>query len=120
MTRMARVAIRRAVDFLAMAALLNISMMGLLMAQQRESKPIVLFGRVEGVSPEKKMISVKHGKITGYMDSGTTLHPVDQESVLERLRVGDDIRATVYANDLTLHNIRIVYRPAVSSERNSK
>jgi len=54
------------------------------------------------------------------MDSGTTLHQVDQESVLGRLRVGDDIRATVYANDLTLHHIMIVYRPAVSSERNSK
>jgi Cu/Ag efflux protein CusF len=120
MTRMVRVAIRRAVNFLAMAALLNVSMIGLLTAQQRGPKPITFFGQVEGVSPEKKMISVKHGKIDGYMDSGTTLHLVNQESVLERLKVGDDIRATVYANDLTLHNIRIVYRPAVSSERNSK
>ena len=41
---------------------------------------------------------------------GLSAYSVDNEAVLKSLRPGDDIRAVVYPNENTLHNIRVVYR----------
>jgi Cu/Ag efflux protein CusF len=81
-------------------------------AQQTKPKSLAFFGRVESVDSERKIVTVKHGKIAGYMDSATTDFSVDESAVLSRLRPADDIRATVYPNDLTLHQIHVVYRSA--------
>ena len=79
-------------------------------AHEAKAKSLAFFGRVESVDSERKIVTVKHGKIAGYMDSATTDFSVDEPGVLNRLRPADDIRATVYPNDLTLHQIHIVYR----------
>lgn len=71
---------------------------------------IAFFGRVEAVDFAKKVISVKHGKIPGYADSATAEYSTEAEADLKRLQPGDDIRATVYPNDMTLYRIQIVYR----------
>jgi hypothetical protein len=80
-------------------------------AQPAKPKSLAFFGRVESVDSEKKIITVKHGKIAGYIDSGTDFS-VDEAGVLNQLRPADNIRATVYPNDLTLHQIHVVYRSA--------
>jgi hypothetical protein len=74
-------------------------------------RSITFFGRVEAVDSDRKLVIVKHGKIPGYMDSGTTEYSTEEEAVLKRLHPRDDIRAVVYPNDLTLYRIQIVYRP---------
>ena len=81
-------------------------------AQPAKPKSLAFFGRVESVDSEKKIVTVKHGKIAGYMDSATTDFSVDEAGALDRLRPADDIRAIVYPNDLTLHQIHVVYRNA--------
>jgi Cu/Ag efflux protein CusF len=81
-------------------------------AQVAKPRSIAFFGRVESVDSERKVVTVKHGKIAGYMDSATTDFSVDEPGVLNRLRPADNIRATVYPNDLTLHQIHVVYRSA--------
>ncbi len=81
-------------------------------AQQPQPAPhaIAFFGRVEAVDFARKVISVKHGKIPGYADSGTAEYSTELEADLKRLQPGDDIRATVYPNDTTLYRIQVVYR----------
>jgi Cu/Ag efflux protein CusF len=79
-------------------------------AQHAEPKALAFFGRVEAVDSERKIVTAKHGKIAGYMDSGTSDFSVDEPGVLNRLRPADNIRATVYPNDFTLHQIHVVYR----------
>ena len=88
--------------------------------QPAVSRSIAFFGRVEAVDVVKKVVLVKHGKIPGYLDSGTTEHPTEEPAMLNRLRPGDDIRATVYANDLTLRHIQIVYRRSEANGKASK
>jgi Cu/Ag efflux protein CusF len=88
--------------------------------QQTKPKTMAFFGRVESIDSERKAVTVKHGKIAGYAEAGTTEHPLDEEAALKRLRPGDDIRAMVYANDLTLHHIQVVYRSGAEKGKNSK
>jgi Cu/Ag efflux protein CusF len=88
--------------------------------EQTKPKSIAFFGRVESIDSERKIVTVKHGKIAGYMDSAATEHSIDEEAALKRLRPGDDIRATVYPNDLTLHHVQIVYRSAGEKGKASK
>jgi Cu/Ag efflux protein CusF len=94
----------------------------LVQAQQPRPAPrsIAFFGRVEAVDSDRKIVTVKHGNVPGYVESGTTEYSTEGEVVLKRLRPGDNIRATVYPNDLTLHRIQIVYRSAGAKGKASK
>lgn len=94
----------------------------LLQAQPTRPAPrsLAFFGRVQVVDSDRKVVTVKHGKIPGYMDSATTEHSTEEEAVLKRLQPGDYIRATVYPNDLTLHRIRIVYRSPGAKGKTAK
>ncbi len=71
-------------------------------------------GRLEAVDLTHKTLIVKHGNIQGYAERGMGNYRVDDEAILGRLRPGDDISATVFPNDQTLHKIRVVYRRARS------
>jgi Cu/Ag efflux protein CusF len=94
------------------------------LAQAQQPRPaqrsLVFFGRVEVVDSDGKVVTVKHGKIPGCMDSATTKHSTEEEAILKRLQPGDYIRATVYPNDLTLHRIRIVYRSPGAKGKTAK
>jgi Cu/Ag efflux protein CusF len=94
----------------------------LLQSQPTRPAPrsLAFFGRVQVVDSDRKVVTVKHGKIRGYMDSATTEHSTEEEAVLKRLQPGDYIRATVYPNDLTLHRIRIVYRSPGAKGKTAK
>ena len=78
-----------------------------------DSRPktgIQFVGEVQSVDAAHRTAMVKHVEIPGYAAQGTSEYSVDNETALKQLRPGDDIRATVYPNDRTLHNIRVVYR----------
>jgi Cu/Ag efflux protein CusF len=94
----------------------------LVQAQQPRPAPrsIAFFGRIEAVDSDRKVVTVKHGKIPGYMDSATTEYSTEEKGVLKRLLPGDDIRATVYPDDLTLYHIQIVYRSPGAKGKASK
>ena len=78
-----------------------------------DSRPktgIQFLGEIQSVDIAHHTATVKHVEIPGYAAQGTSDYSVDDEPVLKGLRPGDDIRATVYPNDGTLHNVRVVYR----------
>lgn len=76
------------------------------------AKAIAFLGEVQSVDTAHDTVTVKHGEVPGYAVHGTSRYSVENAAVLKSLHPGDDIRATVYPNDYTLHNIRIVYRHA--------
>jgi Cu/Ag efflux protein CusF len=67
-----------------------------------------LRGRVEAVRAAAGRLTVSHSKVEGWMDAMTMAYSVDDPSVLQMVRIGDQIRATVYDGDYTLHDIRVV------------
>jgi Cu/Ag efflux protein CusF len=56
-----------------------------LLAQPTNSRSIVFFGRVEAVDSERKVVTVKHGKIPNYMEAATTEYSTEEDAVLKRL-----------------------------------
>jgi len=71
-------------------------------------KPIAFSGRVEGVDLHLRTVAVKHGTIPGFMPAMTTDYMIDNEAMLQQLLPADEIAATVYVGDPTLHNIHVV------------
>jgi len=94
----------------------------LIQAQPPRAAPrnIAFFGRVEAVDSMRKAVTVRHGKIPDYMNSAITEYSIPEEAVLKRLKPGDDIRATVHPNDLTLYHVQIVYRRTETKGQTSK
>ena len=78
--------------------------------QSSEQKPVgyVLLGRVEAVSETTGKLTVNHGNVEGWMNAMMMAYPVDKPERLKSLKAGDQIRATVYAGDYTLHDIEVL------------
>lgn len=81
-------------------------------AQQAEAagKPtgFSLLGRVQEVSESTGRLTVNHGAVEGWMGAMTMGYAVDAPESLKEIKVGDQISATVYAGDFTLHNVKVV------------
>jgi len=81
-------------------------------AQQAEAakKPagLALVGRVQAVSESTGRLTVNHGAVEGWMGAMTMAYPVDAPESLKGIKVGDQISATVYEGDFTLHNVKVV------------
>ena len=60
-------------------------------------------GKVEAVTD--KGLTVNGEKVEGWMDAMTMTYKVDKPDVLKMVKVGDQIMATVYDGDTTLHNV---------------
>jgi Cu/Ag efflux protein CusF len=75
-------------------------------AQQAKGKSHTLEGKVEGVQTDR--LTVNHGKVEGYMDAMTMPYKVDKPDILKKVKVGDQISATVYDGDYTLYDVRVV------------
>jgi Cu/Ag efflux protein CusF len=71
-----------------------------------KKKAHTLHGKIEQVNASTKSLTVNHEKVEGWMDAMTMTYAVDKESVLKELKPGDQIKATVYDDDLTLHDIQ--------------
>src|SRR5436190_24121485 len=96
---------------LSMAFLLVMGAAG----QQPKGKSHVLEGKVEAV--QATMLTVNHGKVEGYMDAMTMPYKVDKPDLLKNVKVGDQIKATVYDGDYTLYDIHVVPKQAKDKQK---
>jgi len=93
---------------------ITLAVIGLLvtgaMAQQKggAKKSYILQGKVEAVNQSGNTMTVNHPKVEGYMDAMTMPYKVDKAESFSKVKVGDQIRATVYDGDYTLYNIEVV------------
>ena len=71
----------------------------------------VLLGKVEAVSESTGKLTVNHGAVEGWMGAMNMPYAVDKPDTLKRVRVGDQIKTTVYDGDYTLHDVEVVQRP---------
>jgi cobalt-zinc-cadmium efflux system outer membrane protein len=77
-------------------------------AQQTQKKVFTFHGRVEQVDPATKRLTVHNEPIEGWMGEMTMGYRVDDDAVLNRVKVGDQITAKVYEGDFTLHDVQVV------------
>jgi Cu/Ag efflux protein CusF len=74
----------------------------------KDKKSYTLHGKVTALNPAAKTVTVDHEKVEGWMEAMEMAYNVDQESVLQKLKVGDKIKATVYDDDFKLYNVEVV------------
>jgi Cu/Ag efflux protein CusF len=77
---------------------------------QGEKKTYTFHGKVEKVSADG--LTVNGDKVEGWMDAMTMKYKVDNRKVLKTVKPGDEITATVYEGDLSLHKVQVVSKPA--------
>jgi Cu/Ag efflux protein CusF len=76
------------------------------LAQPKGGKPLLLKGKVTDVG--KDVLTVNHGNVEGFMGAMTMPYKVDKVDILSKIKAGDEIEATVYADDYTLYNVKVV------------
>ena len=81
-------------------------------------KTYTFHGRVEVVNESAKSLKVNGEKVEGWMDEMTMDYKVDDPSVLKKVKPGDQIMATVYDGDLTLH--KVVVMPKAGDSKSKK
>jgi len=86
-------------------------------AKDSKAKPCTFHGKVEAVTT--KGLTVNGEEVKGWMGAMTMNYPVDKPEVLKNVKVGDQITATVFQGDLTLHNVEVV-PPDKSGKQKSK
>ena len=69
-------------------------------------KEYTFHGKVEAVDKGAKSLLVNGEKVEGWMGAMTMDYKVDNPSVLDKLKPGDRIMATVYDGDYTLHQVK--------------
>ncbi len=82
-----------------------------LKAQQSGAAPAprpshTLRGKVTAVGEGR--LTVNHGNVEGWMGAMTMAYQVDKPEVIAQIKVGDEIRATVYDGDYKLYNVEVV------------
>ena len=75
-------------------------------AQQAKGKQHTMKGKVMEVSKDR--LTVEHGNIPGFMGAMTMPYKVDKPDVLSKVKKGDQIEATVYEEDYTLYDVKVV------------
>lgn len=65
-------------------------------------------GKVEAVNVNANTVTVNGEKVAGWMDAMTMGYKVDDPAVLRKIKAGDQITATVYEGDMTLHKLQVV------------
>jgi Cu/Ag efflux protein CusF len=85
---------------------------------QQKGKPLTLKGKVTEVG--KDALTVNHGNVEGYMGAMTMPYKVDKPDLLKSVKVGDEIVATVYADDYTLYDVKLAPPAAKGAEKAKK
>ena len=70
-------------------------------------KSFTLRGVVEGVDAKAGRLTVNHEKVEGWMAAMTMAYAVDKPEDLQRVKVGDQIEATVYQDEYKLYDIKV-------------
>ena len=91
-----------------------ILLMGTCLAQSPPKKAHIFHGKVENVNSSAKSLTVNGEKVEGWMAAMTMDYKVDDPAILTKLKAGDQISATVYDGDYSLHKVRVV--PASDSK----
>ena len=81
-----------------------------------DKKAHAFHGKVEAVNKDGKSLTVNGEKVEGWMDAMTMNYKVDNPSILDKVKPGDQIMATVYDGDYSLHKIRIMGKNAGDSK----
>ena len=78
-------------------------------AQQGQKKEFQFKGKIEKVDTRGKTVSVNGENVEGWMTAMTMNYKVDKADVFEKLKVGDQITAKVFAGDFnTLYDVKVV------------
>src|ERR1700674_645 len=75
-------------------------------AQQKQKTSYTFHGKVEAVANDS--LTVNGEKVQGWMDAMTMKYQVDKPEAIKKIKVGDQIQATVYEGDYTLHDVQVV------------
>ena len=92
-----------------MAVTAAILMVAVLAAGQTSKKKSYVFkGKVEAINEKGKTLTVNGENVEGWMAAMTMAYEVDDPEVLKKVKVGDQITATVYDDDTVLHKVQVV------------
>jgi Cu/Ag efflux protein CusF len=79
------------------------------LAQQSSGKKEYTFhGKVVSVDKNDKSLKVDGEKVEGWMGAMTMDYKIDNPSVIDKVKPGDHIMATVYDGDYTLHKVHVM------------
>ncbi len=79
-------------------------------------KEFTFHGKVEAVNKSAKSLTVNGEKVEGWMDAMTMSYKVDDPSIIDKMKPGDQIMATVYEGDYVLHKVQIMGKNAGDSK----
>jgi Cu/Ag efflux protein CusF len=78
------------------------------LCQAQAKKSFTFHGKVERVDANGQSLTVNGEKVEGWMDAMTMSYKVDDPGILKKVKPGDQIAATVYEGDTSLHKVRVV------------
>jgi Cu/Ag efflux protein CusF len=86
-------------------------------AQQGGKRAYVYRGSVEGVDVKAKTLKVQGETVEGWMTAMMMTYRVEPSDILNQVKAGDRITATVYEGDFTtLHGVRVAPAEAVTKD----
>jgi protein SCO1 len=68
-------------------------------AKSGPAKEYPLHGEIRGLDAGQHVATIKHDAIPGFMNAMTMGYPVKDQDEFSKLKVGDEINATVYVKD---------------------
>ena len=68
----------------------------------------IFHGKVESLNAAEASLRVNGDKVEGWMDAMTMNYKIDDPRVLNKIKPGDSITATVYDEDMVLHNVQVI------------
>lgn len=93
-------------------------MAGVCPGQEAPGKKSYTFhGKVESVDESAKSLKVNGEEVKGWMAAMTMDYKVDDSAILKKVKPGDQIMATVYDGDLTLHKVRVMSKAGGSTSK---
>jgi Cu/Ag efflux protein CusF len=82
-----------------------------------EKKSYTFRGKVEAVDKNARNLKVNGENVAGWMGAMTMDYKVDDPSVFDVVKPGDQITATVYDGDEILHKVEIVDKATDSKSK---
>ena len=80
--------------------------------QTPAKKSYTFKGKVEAVKVSAGSLTVNGENTPGWMDAMTMDYKVEDTAILKKVSVGDEIVATVYDGDMTLHKVQVMPKKA--------
>ena len=81
-----------------------------------DKKTHTFHGKVEAVDKSQKTLTVNGENVEGWMAAMTMVYKVDDPSIVDKVKAGDQITATVYDGDYSLHKVEVVAKKTQDSK----